>query len=165
MRTLFSMISLALVLAAPAGAHQIRYDDIQNEYHCPFSGGCVDAWKVQCTFNPSNVTGWIRSRVRDRVDGDFNFFDVSAIGIGGPQAVLGVADVEGNVFNESFTFSDPAWVGKSDAAEPMTALALVKIGSGTDGSATPEAYVVEFACVDAVGAEVGEPTVTLLQDQ
>jgi hypothetical protein len=163
MNTLFSMISLGLALAAvQARAYEIRYDDIVHHSQCAYSGGCVDAWRVLCS---SSETSWVRARVRDRVDGYSNNFTVSAISIGGAQAVLGVADVERSFDDESFKFSCPAWVGRYDVVGSVTSLAMVRSWTTSDYSRTvPPAYVVEFACVDPSGTETGDPIVTLYQD-
>ncbi len=122
------------------------------------SQSCVDVWRVECK---DNQTHQVRVRVRDNSGNDEN---IAVLNVGYfPAAVLNVfgqADLERSTGG---AFSPPAQVTRAGVGAGVTrTLAQISVHSGASLSS---AYETGFSCRDVNNGEVGNPTVTLIQNQ
>jgi len=151
-----SMVALLLgswSLPTVATANVVKAEDL--DVSC--SGGCVDVWQVDCK---DKATTFVAAKVKDPTVGN-DAFVVTTIGYKGPTELIGQADQEFSPF-ETTNYSLAAWIKRPGNTHAATS-AMVKILSVFN--ALPPSYNVEFSCRDFSFAEVGNPTVTLLQDQ
>ena len=147
-------IGIALLAALTTSSAHATTTRVEDFGSC--LGGCVDTWKVQCS---SSETHRIDARVADIFDGHPNVVGVETMGFVGPAALFGRSDREVSG-SQSGTFSSPAFLARPGTTHgPTSGMVLVSQVSGDVAG-----YLVEFACRDAVGAEVGEPNVKLIKD-
>lgn len=122
------------------------------------SQSCVDVWKVECK---DNKTHQVRVRVHDNAGNDEN---IAVLNVGYfPAAVVNVfgqADLERSAGG---AFSPIAQVTRAGAGAGVTrTLAQIFVHSGMSLASQ---YEAGFSCYDVNNVQVGNPTVTLLQDQ
>jgi len=157
--------SLGVVLGLATGAHAYVYRISElGAATLPYKWDAIDTYLVECNDSRTNlVVASGRNLYYSRDD-----FFLHAIGFTGSLA--GQVDAEWFPFTGDYQrygiFSVPAWVKRTGTTQGATK-ALVEvvhyIGDMYDNIAA--AYLLQFSCLDAGFQEVGDPTVTALQDQ
>lgn len=114
------------------------------------SGGCVDVWEVYC---PYAGTHTVLARARD-TQPPIDPVRVTTVGFTKPGSLLRSADI-GIGTQQQYVF-----VGSS---RPLYEVGPARILVTISSDAAPLPYQFQAKCDDVMGAEVGNPIVTLLQ--
>lgn len=123
------------------------------------SGDCVDVWQVECK---DKATTFVAARVKDPIGG--HGFAVTVIGYKGSTDLIGQADREVSPLGTTQN-SPSAWIKQPGKKQAATSPLMKVNHDGGPFSIFGATYNVTFGCYDFNSAEVGNPTVTLLQDQ
>jgi hypothetical protein len=141
--------TLAVTSATPGQASTIQTGSI--DAGC--SGSCMDVWKVECS---NTQTHRVRAQVRDSAAAFVNII-VTTLGYTGPAYLIGQADPEvGNV----------NWSSGSDLVREGNTVGSTKafVQISVEDPPYQSGYEAAFRCLNLNGSEVGNPVVTLLQN-
>ena len=139
---------LSASVPTPARAAVVRDGFISN--FC--SGKCVDVWEINCRLIATHAVG---ATVQDLGDPITNI-RATAVGFTNSLSLLQGVDIQIGGAKASLFAGVPR---TSFTHGPSKMLMMVT----ADGP--PSSYRIRFFCVDAPGEEIGDPVVTLLQDQ
>jgi hypothetical protein len=157
------IVSLGVVLGLAAGAHAnvYRFSNL-GEPSMPHDGA-IDTWLVECTDSRTHLVVANVKNVYGTQDA------IKVIAIGFTEPLTGQVDIE-NVpegDGQSFPgFSVPAWVKRVGMTQGSTkALVEVELWGKIGYDDYAATYLLDLRCMDVNYAEVGNPTVTALEDQ
>jgi len=157
------IVSLAVVLALATGVHANVYRFANLGEISSFSYGAVDTWLVQCTDSRTHI---VAARAKN-VYGTQDRIRILAIGFTDP--ITGQVDQEhvpeGN--GQSYPeFSIQAWVMRPGITQgPTEALVQIEHWRKITDDDHAALYLLDLRCMDVNYVEVGNPTVTALQDR